>query len=220
MNEHKERASDKHSPSLAIRLKHLTGYFPSDSDVLEIGCGEGYISDILQKKGNRIVAFDYSKEAIGKAKQRNDKVKFIVSDFKEFSYDKKFDYIIMTEVFEHLDLPDEVVFQKVISFIKQDGVIIFSIPLVHHKHDYHVKQYSFNQFVESMEKNGLELLAHQEWGSRLYEYIQGKGKDNNNRKTLRKNYDILKYLLVPLIFLESKINIKKKCGLIALARKK
>jgi len=78
-----------------------------DSTVLEVGCGIGTLTGLLNKylsKG-KLVATDISNESVEKAKQRitnSTRIDFFVTDMSDFSYTKKFDVIVMPDVLEHI----------------------------------------------------------------------------------------------------------------------
>ena len=80
-----------------------------DSVVLEVGCGVGTLTVLLNKflsKG-KLVATDISDESIEKAKKRipnSSKIDFFVTDMKDFSYLQKFDFIVLPDVLEHIPI--------------------------------------------------------------------------------------------------------------------
>ena len=78
--------------------------------VLDIGCGEGVISNLLYDKFNniKITAVDYFEEAIKKAKENNPRnISFDTGDITALKYtDNSFDIVVSTEVLEHIPNPD------------------------------------------------------------------------------------------------------------------
>lgn len=67
--------------------------------VLDFGCGEGRFSQFVKN----YTGTDWSSEAIKKAKERFPDKKFVSE------IDGKFDFIVMFEVFEHLENPKETI---------------------------------------------------------------------------------------------------------------
>ncbi len=62
---------------------------------LDVGCGEGYISDYLASKGFEVTGIDLSSNAIELAKRHSKACRFIRMDWKYLSrLRKKFDFII------------------------------------------------------------------------------------------------------------------------------
>ena len=97
-----------------------------DSVVLEVGCGVGTLTVLLNKflsKG-KLVATDISDESIEKAKKRipnSNKIDFFVTDMKDFSYSQKFDFIVLPDVLEHIPID-----QHKELFSCFDPILIFS----------------------------------------------------------------------------------------------
>ncbi|GBE16231.1 bifunctional 3-demethylubiquinone-9 3-methyltransferase/ 2-octaprenyl-6-hydroxy phenol methylase [bacterium BMS3Abin15] len=99
-----------HAPSLN-RAKIISQHIKSESRILDIGCGDGTIMEYLSKnnKPQEIIGIDISQKAVNFVNEKGFKAfKFdIFSDeFAEFLKDKKFDYIIITEVLEHVQNPE------------------------------------------------------------------------------------------------------------------
>jgi len=102
-----------------------------NKNILDIGCGDGSLMQVLIKKNspNFIYGIDISKEAINHVKSNgmNGRVIDIQSNnFEKFLKSQKFDYIIITEVLEHIQNPE-----KVIEIIKEycpNAIIFISIP--------------------------------------------------------------------------------------------
>jgi len=76
-------------------------------NVLDIGCGEGFITIEISKNfpDLKILAIDYEKKYIDYAKNfnKNKNIEYIKKDL--FSINKKTDLVILTEVLEHLENP-------------------------------------------------------------------------------------------------------------------
>ncbi len=74
---------------------------------LDIGCGEGFYSIYLAKKGFDVTGIDLSENAVRSAKQNakkeNVKIKFIAMDTSELSkLNKKFDFILEWALLHHI----------------------------------------------------------------------------------------------------------------------
>ena len=72
--------------------------YPSNSLVLDVGCGEGRNSLFMAKLGNTVDAFDISQNGINKAKEISKSfgidVNFFCCDLGSFSFDKQYDIIL------------------------------------------------------------------------------------------------------------------------------
>jgi 2-polyprenyl-3-methyl-5-hydroxy-6-metoxy-1,4-benzoquinol methylase len=70
--------------------------------VLDVGCGNGYISGRVQQAGFDVTGIDVDAEGVAIAKEAWPEVRFEISDVASFEVDAVFDFVISTEVVEHL----------------------------------------------------------------------------------------------------------------------
>ncbi len=70
-------------------------------NVLDIGCGNGILDQLLINNGYCVVGFDNSKEQIILAKQNCPKGRLFMADQNSFSCEKKFDCVIAVLVLMH-----------------------------------------------------------------------------------------------------------------------
>jgi len=118
-----------HAPSLN-RAKIISKYIEPGSRILDIGCGDGTIIEYLSKNNEpqEIIGIDISQKAVDYVNARGYKVFKIdvfSNEFIEFLKDKKFDYIMITEVLEHVQDPEEIILKIKNYFTK---AIYISIP--------------------------------------------------------------------------------------------
>ena len=102
--------------------------------LLEVGCGAGPISIVIAsflKKGH-FLGMDISPKSIKflnalfKDKQN---VNFVASDIGDFNTDKKFDFILMADVLEHIPIEiHEQTFSKLAENCREGGKLIINIP--------------------------------------------------------------------------------------------
>ena len=95
--------------------------------VLEIGCGTGTFAYAVARRGAKILAVDYIKEAIIEAKEtyRHPNLEYKVGDTKKIP--GKFDIVVSLGTLEHLDDP-LVVLKKFKQHLKPGGKIITTCP--------------------------------------------------------------------------------------------
>ena len=102
--------------------------------VLEIGCGIGTLTGLIQKvvKSGKIIAADISDESINIAKQRlknKGNIDFFVTDMTNFSIPEVFDFVILPDVLEHIPVENhKKLFATINNHMNNNSVIFINIP--------------------------------------------------------------------------------------------
>ncbi|MHA1438606.1 MAG: class I SAM-dependent methyltransferase, partial [Promethearchaeota archaeon] len=75
-----------------------------NSKVLDVGCGKGLLAFDLAKKATKVVAIDNDRKSIQIAnlKYRRENIIYIEADANKLSLDEKFDYVVLSNVLEHI----------------------------------------------------------------------------------------------------------------------
>lgn len=97
---------------------------------IDIGCGEGHMLNILKRKDiiHNILGIDLDEERVSTAKENFGDIEFLVQDIYNLTInDKQFDYIIATEILEHLPEPETAlnIFKEL---GKNNSYLIVSVP--------------------------------------------------------------------------------------------
>ncbi len=104
----------------------------NESAVLEIGCGIGTLTSLLVKKAGSLLAVDISPSSIEIAKKNlgnHSNISFLVSDMSNFDTSKKFDFIVLPDVLEHIPLEQHAaLFKTFKSVLAENGKICIHIP--------------------------------------------------------------------------------------------
>ena len=115
---------------LEIITKTLTEQLPSDAAILDVGCGNGIISRGIGSKGFNVLGIDVSAKAVEKARELNrlPNVKFeVISADQLVSDGKKYQGVICSEVLEHLNHPEKLLYTLYQS-LADDGILIVTVP--------------------------------------------------------------------------------------------
>jgi 2-polyprenyl-3-methyl-5-hydroxy-6-metoxy-1,4-benzoquinol methylase len=159
----KEEALLKHYDSNpdygSVDVEKFFARFPEiDFDkrkVLDLGCGDGRFSTYLKEDlGARPFGVDFSKERIKKARANTRDINYFCMNCYEYieSYDTKkwgkFDYVLMTEVIEHLQNPQRL--SKGLAKISNCiiGTVPLNFPYVAHLQVYKNEEEFKSQFKE------------------------------------------------------------------------
>lgn len=106
-------------------LDTLSNFAPPPANVLEIGCGTGYVSSFMASHGYKVVGCEYYKEALGMAWAGFDKIQG--SAYELPFADKSFDIVGLFDVVEHFD--DELpLLQEARRVLKHGGLLILAVP--------------------------------------------------------------------------------------------
>lgn len=113
-------------------VEYLHSYLSDKKNILDFGCGAGYLIEHLLKIGLEVYGLDFSDKSIEKVneKYRNDPLfKGAFTMGSDMNNVNKFDSIIATEVIEHLD---DNKLKSTMNFIKNsltdNGIAIFTTP--------------------------------------------------------------------------------------------
>jgi SAM-dependent methyltransferase len=110
-------------------------HFTKKGKVLDFGCGVGTIDFYLASKGFNTTGVDISENAIemaiknSKFLKLNERVNFIRGDEGKLKSLTDFDYLICSEVLEHLP-DDREVIGRLSEVVKINGIAIFSVPSI------------------------------------------------------------------------------------------
>lgn len=156
---------------------------PTSLNILEIGCGNGELTIGLSKYVSRYVGVDVSGERIKRLRElQNDVLSFrhVEGTIMPFSNDE-FDVAISMQLFEHLH-PDDVSthLSEIYRVLKPGGHYFIETPneLVG-PHDvsrffsdtsegFHLKEYSINEMVKLLKRNGFQRVSVVTWWKREY----------------------------------------------------
>jgi len=110
-------------------------------NVLDVGCGTGHASEYVLNCGCDVVGIDYSRQRILHANMMDGL--FIPADINiilPYFGENLFDFIMLFEVLEHLENPNEVL-KQCRRILNPDGLIFGSLPINSH-YEAHLQVYS------------------------------------------------------------------------------
>ena len=160
----------KYNISTRFRLRLIAESISPKKDdaMLDVGCGVGLMSWFFSRKC-KVYGIDVSYDSV-KFASRNKRTQFVTGDALALPFkDNSFDYIITSEVMEHVEDGSSFV-RELKRVTKPSGIIILSTPSldgllrvskVCHSHgsEYHHRAgYSKKELVPMFRKNGLKVL--------------------------------------------------------------
>lgn len=127
---HKEQGDPHKEVYLNPTLFGLMGDI-KNKKILDAGCGEGYLSRLMEKAGATVTAIDYSSKMIEIAKRRttselNIEIKQANCENLYFLVEETFDLVVSNMVIQDLENYQQA-FKEIYRVLRNDGVFIFSI---------------------------------------------------------------------------------------------
>ncbi len=118
------------SPTRRFYYEYLGKYEDKwkDADILDIGCGTGWLMNLLLKNGARLV--EGAEPSIRNARAANKlypSLKVFNSAFESFSTERKYDLIISVMVFSHISDINSA-FRKLTTLLKESGEAQIVVP--------------------------------------------------------------------------------------------
>lgn len=125
------------------------------NNVLDIGCSQGIVPILLGREGKRVLGIDISTSAIEEAKKNlsleevetQERIEFKKANFFLEEFNQKFDTVILGEVLEHIN-DVEVFFNKAVSVVKENGIIIVTTPFGINEFIDHKRTFYLNRFLK------------------------------------------------------------------------
>lgn len=114
------------NPSIVALLKKHAA-----SDVLDLGCGNGAFTHLLNQQGFTVAGLDGSASGVDLARKNFPEINFsqldLVSGKIPSEYAQKFDAVVSVEVIEHLLLP-RMLMENALRAMKPGGLLILTTP--------------------------------------------------------------------------------------------
>jgi len=110
------------------RARTLLPYFKG-STVLELGCADGLMTEMLVSHFKSVVAVDGSAKfcKITRDRIKVDNLEVVCCLFEELKLNQKFDTIIMAHILEHVEKPNLII-SRAKTWLKDGGVILVDVP--------------------------------------------------------------------------------------------
>ena len=109
-----------------LKLKKLGQFFPKNKKVLDYGCGDGTITQIISKE-NKVIGIDISPNSIKICRKKGIDCRLIEPDKKLDFQDSYFDCIFLLETIEHI-FDTEFLLKELKRILRKDGTLIVSTP--------------------------------------------------------------------------------------------
>lgn len=121
------RAETKIKTPWVIEKIKSHNFLKPTTQLLDVGCGAGFLSNELAKQGLKVTGIDLSEESL-KVAQSHDETKsvhYLVADAYHLPFlDQTFDVLTAMDFLEHVEHPNEII-KEFSRVLKPDGLFIF-----------------------------------------------------------------------------------------------
>ncbi|ACM19026.1 SAM-dependent methyltransferase [Geotalea daltonii FRC-32] len=131
MSSHRWRMDPKVLLFSMARYKFIAKMLAGKKDLLEVGCGDGWGTNIVAREVGSIHCVDMDPVLIKECEEMrtNERITFALHDLRKGPVSPARDAVYLLDVLEHLEKEDEDAFLKnVAASITADGVCIVGIP--------------------------------------------------------------------------------------------
>ncbi|MCC6787808.1 MAG: class I SAM-dependent methyltransferase [Hyphomonadaceae bacterium] len=120
-----QRLSEVSLDQREVVLGWLAGFDRTDLDLIEVGCGAGWLCPALKQFG-RVTATDLSPQVLGRASQRVPDVRFVAGDFMALELaPASFDVVVSLEVLSHV-ADHQAFVQKLHTILRTGGHLMLA----------------------------------------------------------------------------------------------
>ena len=99
---------------------------PAGSAVLDLGCGNGALTEVLRERGYRGMGLDSSPELLAAAQKNHEDIRFLRGDARDFVLDDTVDAVFSNAVFHWIDREDQdKMLNSVFQALKPGGQFVF-----------------------------------------------------------------------------------------------
>lgn len=143
--------SQQHLARYEFARRHLS----EGMSVLDIACGAGYGSAMMQGLGCEVTGGDYDEDVLKEAEKSWPGVRFVKMDAFALPFpDERFDAVVSFETIEHV-VDGERFLAEMKRVLKPGGVFICSTPNIRYTSHppYHLKEYSPEEYYELLTRH-------------------------------------------------------------------
>jgi len=131
----------------------------SGGRLLEVGCGNGGMTALLAPKVEHLVALDISTPSLSLVAALGlGNVETVEALVEHFEPSGKFDWIVMSEVLEHLRRPQAVV-AHCLEWLAPGGSLLVTTPNGHWESNEHLQEFNFQEFARTLVSEGAESVV-------------------------------------------------------------
>ena len=159
---------------------HLMRYYDffldhigEDSNVLDIGCGNGFVASQIASKAKKVTGIDTDQANIIQAKKQHSRenINYVLGDATNYNFQEQYDAVVLSNVLEHIK--DRVTFLNKVKLLSdtllirvpmldRDWLPLYrkSLGMFYYCDSTHFTEYTLQSFQEEMGASGLKIESH------------------------------------------------------------
>jgi 2-polyprenyl-3-methyl-5-hydroxy-6-metoxy-1,4-benzoquinol methylase len=127
--------------------------------LLEIGCGNGGMTRMLATRVSELVALDISTQSLAVVESMGlPNVRTVAALVENYEPEEQYDWIVMSEVLEHLRRPVDVV-QRIAKWLAPGGSLLITTPNGHWESNEHLQEFDLPGFSRLLAESGQESIS-------------------------------------------------------------
>ena len=142
------------------KIRQILAHRACASRILDVGCGAGLLFDVLEPFG-----YVEGVESDGRAVEHSGRwrTRIHVGNLDTFRCDRAFDLILLLDVLEHVDRPEQLL-RRAAELLAPDGRILATVPAfdwlwtLHDDLNHHLKRYTASEMRALMKGAGFTVI--------------------------------------------------------------
>jgi len=183
-------------------FEYFKGYLANGQDILDLGCGNGRLLELLKDYKINYLGIDFSEKLIDEAKASKPNFNFIVGDILDLNLKEKYDLVFLVATLHHI--PSQRLREKVLlnvkSVLKPNGKLLMTNwNLWQKRYLKYIIKYTLLKISES--ENGIAGILPEEldlqdvfipWQKKYQRYIHAFTENNIASLLKKTGFEIIK----------------------------
>lgn len=164
-----------------IICQTIIRYLPPSSDIIEVGCGTGFVSSAIKKLGYTVDCADLFPKALSFCMKRNAGRHFFILNLEDVLFIEEYDAVCAFDVIEHIQ-DDQLALTNMHKILKNEGYVFITVPacpslwsagdvIAEHK-----RRYTMKELTEKVENAGFKICKISYFMSLLFPLLYTRRK--------------------------------------------